>query len=248
VTTDDIYDDLQRRLRQVARRTDAEIEAFRKIREADDRDYMEWQVTVPPYDHDGVVIERFEVSREEAVTSMFRASFNPQRGDRSVLAGTYTKLTVDGQLWMSDTPAEIRDHDVIDERMADFPESMLIVGLGLGMVLHRAITAYQIPRIDVIERDPRVVTAVESHYQALALEHEVDLTIWTGDVHDFKMPRAAYWDLGFFDIWAHIDLDDLPEVARLRNRFRSRLGRFEAWAQKERIAQKRRIASGKWAY
>lgn len=255
VSTPDVDSpEMRKRLLQMARETDRQLASFRQMRSADTRDYESWKVTVPPYDADGVVIERFEVTYEEANTSKLRAALNPQRGDRSVEAGMYTRLLVDGVLWMSDTPTEVRDHDYIDDAMTEVwaydseMPSMLIVGLGLGLVLRRVIMTYEIPEIDVVERDSRVIAAVGEHYQELAAQHEVSLRIHQADINDWRPPRSACWDLGFFDIWANIDMADLPEVARLRRRFRPRLSRFEAWAQKERIAQKRRIKSGKWLY
>jgi len=241
--------EMMKHLQRVARQTDGQIAAQRTRTAADHRDYDAWKVTVPVYDNNGVKIERFEVTPQEAVTSQLRAAFNPQRGDRSVLPGEYTRLLVDDTIWMSDTPAEIRDLDSIDHWMHVCREgSMLIVGLGLGMILHRAIVTHNMRQIDVVEADWRVVSAVNDHYQALAKEHGTALAIWNDDIHKLRLASTLYWDLGFFDIWAHIDHEDLPEVTRLRRRFASRLGHFEAWAQKERIAQKRRIASGKWAY
>jgi hypothetical protein len=215
-------------------------------------DYEDWYVSLPHYDANGVLIERFEVTQEEANLSKLRAAFNRQRGDRSLETGWYTRLKVDGVLWMTDTPAEIRDHERIDALMAESlifgDSSLLIVGLGLGMVLQRAIAHHRVPRIDVIEVDQRVIDAVGPHYHAMAKAQDVALGIWQGDIRDFRPPKGSYWDLGYFDIWSDINSDDMAEVELLRKRWWRRLGKFEAWAQKERVAQKRRVASGKWAY
>jgi hypothetical protein len=181
---------------------------------------------------------------------LLRTAFNPQRPNRRVRQGTYTKLEVDGVLWMSDTPAEIVDLDPVDDAMlvAGDGASILIVGLGLGLVVQRAIQDQCMGSIDVVERDERVIEAVSRHYIAMANKAQVELRIHHADIHAWRPPRGAFWDVGWFDIWADINEADLPEVKRLRDRFRPRLGWFGAWAQADRLGQKRRIASGQWAY
>ena len=238
-------------LEEQAVKAAAEIDAaMRQVRDAvPNSDAASWKVTVPEYDAHGVTIDRFEVTQREANFDKLRAAMNPQRSDRSVDAGTYTRLTVDGTLWMTDTPAEVDDLGRVDDLMAMYRGgTMLIVGLGLGLVLHRAITRRGMARIDVVERELRVIEAVGPHYQELAAEHGCKLTIHCADIHDWRHERGLDWTIGFFDIWAHIDMDDRPEVERLRRRFRPRMGHFEAWAQDERNAMAARIRSGRGFY
>lgn len=232
--------------------------AFRRLaRMGPDLAAREWLVSVPPYNAEGVVVDRWVITAEEATRDKIRAAFNPQRADRSVDEGTYTRLTVDGVLWMTDTPAEIRDLVAVDTEMAMLRRrsvsarttgSALIVGLGLGVLVHRAIVTHRVPFIDVVEIDPRVIKAVGPHYQALADEHEVALRIHEADIHAWRPSRGAAWDIGWFDIWPNISTDDMPEVRRLRERFRPRLGWFGAWGQEERIASNRRVRTGKGFY
>lgn len=225
--------------------------ALREVREMGTsvRDYLDWMVMVPPVNDNGLVIDRFTISKEEAAVSKLRAVLNRQRDDRSTEAGTYTRLTVDGKIWMTDTPAEIRDLFPVDRHMRLLQdEPLLIVGLGLGVVLNRALNAYNFQCIDVVESDQRVIDHVWPHYEAIMRRKGIEAHIWHADVHKWKAPRGWHWGLGFFDIWPEIDSDDLPEVSRLRNRFGRRLVHFEAWAQQERLRQKRRLASRKWAY
>lgn len=234
---------------ETIRRVHADTEAAlqRSAQMGVDHDARGWLVSVPPYDAEGVVIERFVITEEMANLDKLRAALNPQRGDRSIDPGTFTKLTVDGALWMTDTPAEIRDLRTVDEAMSE-SWSVLIVGLGLGVVLHRAITAHHVGRIDVVEVDKRIIHAVGPHYYWLAKKHDVDLAIHRADIHDWQPERGPRWDVGWFDIWRDINDLDMPEVKRLRDRFRRRLGWSGAWAQNERVAMRRRINSGKWAY
>lgn len=208
-----------------------------------------WKVTVPEHDADGVVIRRFQITEREASIDKLRAALNPQRSDRSIDPGWYTRLIVDGTLWMTDTPAEVRDLDSVDMAMRfNRGGSMLIVGLGIGLVLHRAITRRGITRIDVVEREQRVIDAVGPHYLALAAEYGCELHFHCADIHAWRPARGLAWSIGFFDIWADIDMDDRPEVDRLRRRFRSRVRVFDAWAQDERNAQARRIRQRRGFY
>lgn len=237
----------EQRIQRMMAETDAAFERASGM--SADPTAREWLVDVPPYAEDGVLIERFEITEREAMIEKLRAAFNPQRNDRSTDPGTYTRLTVDGVLWMTDTPAEVRDHLIVDEAFADIGEggSALIVGLGLGMVLNRALER-RLGFVEVVEREPRIIKAVAAHYRAKARRLGVKLCIHQADVHEWRAPRGSYWDVGWFDIWPSIDDDDMPEVTRLRNRFRTRLGWFGAWGQDERIATRRRVRSGKWAY
>jgi len=238
-------------LEEMAAQSTREINAaMRRARSAlPNSDAASWKVDVPTYRGDGVVIERFEISEREADFDRLRAAFNPQRSDRSVDAGTYTRLKVDGTLWMTDTPAEVDDLGPVDDLMAMYRGgTMLIVGLGLGLVLNRAIAVRGIARIDVVEREGRVLDAVGPYYATLAQEYECDLRYHCADIHAWRPERGLDWTIGFFDIWAHIDMDDRPEVERLRRRFRPRMGHFVAWAQDERNAQARRIRSGTGLY
>jgi hypothetical protein len=207
----------------------------------------EWLVTVPEYDDEGVVIDHFVITEAEAAIDKMRAAYNPQRGDRSTDAGTYTRLTVDGRIWMTDTPAEVRDHIICDAPMAE-AESLLIVGLGMGMIVNRALTAHDIYRIDIVEIDPRVIRAVGPHYLRMGDDQGCDIRIHEADIHEWRPPNKATWDVGWFDIWPTINDEDMDEVKRLRSRFGRRLGWFGAWAQDERLAMRKRIRSGKWAY
>ena len=103
-------------------------------------------------------------------------------------------------------------------------------------------------RIDVVEIDWRIIDAVGPHYDAMARDHGVTLNIHRADIHQWRAPRGRTWDVGWFDIWETINTDDMPEVRRLRDRFRRRLSWFGAWAQYDRIEAGKRERSGRWAY
>ena len=235
----DLSPEQQERMRKQMDAIETAIEAARAA--SRETFWKEWLVTIPEYDKDGVKVSRWEITQEAAWIDQLRSAMNPQRSDRSIQAGTFTRLEVDGVLWMTDTPAEVFDLLEVDEAMgAASGGSMLIAGLGMGLVLNRAIVGHGMRWIDVVEREQRVIDAVGPHYKALADEHGITLNIHQADIHKWRSPVSG-WDVGFFDIWPTISMDDLPEVKRLRRRFRDRLGWFGAWAEDEMRAQAHRI-------
>src|ERR1039458_3992636 len=93
--------------------------------------YDAMTVTVPEGELDGLRVERFTVE-EHSIKNLRLA----MRGARQTRPGTYTKLTGDGTLWMSDTDAEKRDHmEAVRVIQRPGTNRVLINGLGLGMVL-----------------------------------------------------------------------------------------------------------------
>lgn len=100
--------------------------------------------------------------------------------------GTFTRLCRNGAVWMSDTVAEQRDHGEIRYQMSAWdrcerPWSLLIHGLGIGMILHWALQSKHCERIDVVELDADVITLIGAHYDQMAADAGIALTIHHGD-------------------------------------------------------------------
>lgn len=116
-------------------------------------------VTLPEMDIDGMQVDRFVVRDHENLLMAIHY------GGRRTSPGEYTRLTVDGCLWMSDTDAEKRDHIgplfEIERRQAG---RVLINGLGLGMVVQAALSFDHVEHVDVVERDPRVAEHIGAYY------------------------------------------------------------------------------------
>jgi len=69
------------------------------------------------------------------------------------LPGTYCCLKIDGFGWMHDIPEEWRKNRIaVDEARGD----VLIVGLGLGMILHPILARPEVERVHVLELNPNV--------------------------------------------------------------------------------------------
>lgn len=152
--------------------------------------------------------------------------------------GTYTQLIRNGTLWMSDTTAERRDHmmaamaiDGARSVTSSPAESVLIGGLGLGCILRVALTSSAVRTVHVVELDQAVIDLVGPHYQAMAAELGVDLFIRQGDLLKAKWAPNAWWDVAWFDIWAHLDPDNLEAMGKLNRSYARRAGWKGCWGQ-----------------
>lgn len=196
------------------------------------------KVTLPEGELDGMKVERFTVDRDAA-----RWSFLGGRG-RGVSPGTYTKLTCRGTFWMSDTPDEWRDHYPAVSRIRR-PETkrVLINGLGIGMVLKAALACEHVEHVDVVEKDPRVVDLVGSHYQS-----DPRVTIHTDDAYTIKWPTGTTWDVAWHDIWPDLCTDNLPLMTKLHRRYGRRVGWQGSWGRSLLESHARREKRSGWRW
>lgn len=146
--------------------------------------------------------------------------------------GVYHRLAMDGEIWMSDTTAERRDHlDPVLEA-ANFrefrkePGRGLVNGLGLGIVVG-AMLEY-LEHVDVVEKDERVVQHIGSWY---AKQYGDRVTIYHGDALRMKWPPNMWWDVAWHDIWPSIGMRWLPQMNRLHRMYGRRVGWQGSWAR-----------------
>jgi hypothetical protein len=145
-------------------------------------------------------------------------------------------------LWMSDTDAEIRDHLSAMWRI-DRKETrrVLINGLGLGVVLKRAIEAPHVEHVDVVEIDDRVIELVGPHYAC------DKLTIHHADAYEQarKWKPGTRWCVAWHDIWRDLCEDNLPEMARLHRSYGRRVDWQDSWG-KGLLESRRRQYAVSW--
>jgi Spermidine synthase len=96
-------------------------------------------------------VEKFVVSPEDSARSLF--SYR----DRAPSPGTYTRLMRGRTVVMSDVPAEMRDHWSAVHHATG---SVLINGLGLGMVLQACLEKPEVTDVTVIEFSADVIRLV----------------------------------------------------------------------------------------
>jgi len=161
---------------------------------------------------DGVLVDRFEITEKDLV-ALFRK--------RHLRPGTYTRLKVDGSLWMSDTPAEKLDHY---EAVRCSSGDCLVTGLGLGMVANAMAVRDEVNSVTVIENNPRVIAAIAPHLHQKISVIEADALEW-------RPPSTAKYGAVWHDIWPSICADNLPEMTKLKRRFARRAEWQGCWAQ-----------------
>lgn len=184
--------------------------------------YEKYKVELEDGEVDGMKIDHFNVDEKS-----FGALRYALHG-RPVPSGRYTRLSTNGTLWMTDTPAEIGDlitafHHL--ERPAT--RRVLINGLGIGMVLKATLALSHVEHVDVVELDPRVVQLVGSQY------HDERLTIHTADAYDIKWPVGTRWDVAWHDVWPDICGDNVEGMTRLNRRYGNRVSWQGCWVEDE---------------
>jgi hypothetical protein len=197
----------------------------------DVRDHL--VVDVPEGTLDGITVERFEFKRDSTEWLVHAL----REGYRAAQPGIYTRLIRDGQLWMSDTTAEQRDHmDPLYEMWRYDAKRVLVNGLGLGMIVNAALALPSVEHIDVVEIDERVAKLVGQHY-----EKSGRVTVHVADAYEQmrRWPANTHWDVGWSDIWPHMCADDLRDMARLNRSYARRCTWHACWGQENIKAHKR---------
>lgn len=139
-----------------------------------------YKVNIPEGKSGDWEVKKFTVSEDDAKWDALRSI---GRGGRYTPTGTYTSLTRNGQVIMSDTPNEIQDHLEFIRRAKG---KVLINGLGLGMVLKAVLDKSEVEYVTVIEKSPHVISLVAPYFQ-VNYENKVKI-IWA-DAYTYKSPR-----------------------------------------------------------
>lgn len=168
----------------------------------------------------------FEVSENQASFSRVRSVVTQGR-DAAVHPGRYARLSLNGELMMTDTQMEQTTNLKFLNRAKG---NVLIAGLGLGMVLVPLLAKEDIGTILVVEKHQDVIDLISPYFQK-AIDEE-RLHILCDDINDFKPDEDWLFDTIYFDIWPTISGDNLPEMTRLHNLFRYNLatgGWMSSW-------------------
>ena len=167
-------------------------------------------------------VERFVVSKEEA--SRFNASliFNRQSW-REIKAGTYTKLTHNREVIMSDTPAEKSDHAQI---IWNATGNILLNGLGLGWTVEACMQKKEVIHITTIEIEHNVIELVGSY---LLKKYPKRLSVIQADALVWKPPKGTHYDCVWHDIWPTICGDNYESMKKLRRKYGRKTNWQDAW-------------------
>lgn len=186
-----------------------------------------------PFEEKGLArTQVFEVSETDA--SLFNIR---NRGYDKISAGTYVKLYVNNKLMMSDTPMERATNR---EFVMASNGTVLIAGLGIGMVLNEVLKKESVTKVIIIEKHKDVIDLVSPKFKSDKLE------IINLDIFDYKPSKDLKFDTIYFDIWADICVDNLDEIKTLHNRFKNKLNRtnsdfwMNSWVKEQLQTEKRR--------
>jgi hypothetical protein len=178
-------------------------------------------------------ISRFEMTEMQAKISAIRD------GGRSCPPGTYLRLTRNGHVIMSNTPAEMRD---LWPFRYNAKGVVMINGLGLGVATAMALAKPDVTEVTVIELSPDVITLVAP---SLA---DPRLTVINDDAYTWKPPIGKRYSAVWHDIWDDLCTDNLPLMAKLHRKYGRRTDWQGSWARETIQDQKRRDAQASWRW
>lgn len=163
-------------------------------------------VKIIPEGQRGVAkVEHFTITKDAAIMEMISSRI-------STYPGRFVKLTVNGRLFMSDTTNEHRTNLEITYQARGHT---LIAGLGIGMILTKILDKKEVRSVTVIEKYQDVIDLITPHFK-----HK-KLTTICADIYEWRPPKGTKYDCIYFDIWADQSTDDLEDMARLHQRFKS---------------------------
>lgn len=201
-----------------------------RLRKSEAMKQPDRKVNIPCGESGDWKVEHFEVTAKEEEFGKLRCMLNSQRPFRFVPAGTYTRLTCNGAVIMSDTPDEIRDliTPICEARKRG--GHVLIGGLGLGVLVSAILK--EMPRVTAvtaIENSPDVIRLVGNPLR----ERFPHLRIHEADILTWLPPRGARYTVAFFDIWDAICGDNVAEMTTLKRKYGRRADWKGCWCEHE---------------
>lgn len=145
--------------------------------------------------------------------------------ERPTSMGDYCRLTIDGQVVMSDTDMEKdTNYSVVNQARGN----VLIAGLGIGMILVPILKNPKVKKVTVVELHQDVIDLVAPSFK------DPRLTIVHSDIRDWTPTGRAKFDVIYFDIWSTINSSNLKVMKRLEGQFAPYLkkgGWMGCWAK-----------------
>lgn len=169
-------------------------------------------------------IESFYVSEVESESTLLRSAYTKD-DDAYIPAGDYRRLMKSGEVVMSNTPMEIR---TCTEFLENARGSLLINGLGLGMVVHAVLQLPQVTRVTVIERELDVIKLVGNTFSS-----DPRVEIIHADAFLFCPPAGAVYDAAWHDIWHFHSHRNLDEMEALERKYLSLTNWQGCWGKQE---------------
>ncbi len=166
-------------------------------------------------------LKKLSVTKEGAKAHNIRELFNGR--NRFIYAGEFWGLFRNGNVIMSNTPAEINDHLPFIHKACG---RVLVGGLGLGMVLKCLLEKESVTHVTVIEKSPDVIKLIASSFTS-----DPRVEIINSDVFEYK-PTEKF-DCAWFDIWDVISGMEYPQMKRLHRKYGRFVGWSDSWLRKQ---------------
>lgn len=196
------------------------------------------KVNVPDGESGGWKVDTFLVDEDRAEAFNFGQALQGTY-ERRIVPGIYKRLLYtnneETEIVMSNTPAEISDHDlffrVLD--MVGDNASVLINGLGLGMALSVVLKNPKITEVTVIEKSQHVIKLVSPSFD------DPRLTIINADALEWKAPVGKRYSIVWHDIWNSISTKNSKTMGTLHRKYGKRCDWQSSWCRKEMKAMMR---------
>lgn len=179
-------------------------------------------------------VERFAVSQADADRFNLRCAIagSGYLGvGRDIKPGIYTKLTRNGSIIMSDTPAEVRDHYWFAK---DKEGHILIAGLGLGIAVELVAGNSEVGHVTIVEISSDVIALV---WPFINTHGKCDIV--NADIFEWKAPKRIVYDYAWFDIWDNICSENYEDMKRLKRKFARKAKQKECWSYIETLRHRR---------
>lgn len=141
---------------------------------------------------------------------------------RSVPEGTYKMLKRCDTVVMSNTPDEISDFYSFVHKATG---SVLVNGLGLGVLLNALIAKPDITDITVVEISEDVIKLVAPYIT------DPRVKIVQSDCFTYESPKGKRYNAVWHDIWDYICEDNLEEMKKLHRKYGRKADYQESWAR-----------------
>jgi len=181
-------------------------------------------------------VRRFEQTEDDAFRSAIKYK------NRLIMPGNYTCLMLHREpdynegrgyeAYMSDTPAEMHDHEVMLDRTLG-GGNVLVMGLGIGAVMELLATQHaddmsKLGMVVFVEKNRDVLDLVSKHYAEKYPRHFIPFCADALTLDPFKLKQYTSvhkWDVIWHDIWPSISTKNKDEYKLLLDRWE----RFAHW-------------------
>lgn len=167
--------------------------------------------------------------RRANILSMVSDFYPPKKGIITILSRKSRKSWVNEDCIMSDAEYEKVTNNYI---MQIAGGTILIAGLGLGMVILPLLKRSRVRKIIVVEKEQDVINLVYKHIKKFDTSNKLELI--HDDIENVEFDKKIKFDVIYFDIWDNVCGDNYAQMKLLRKKFkknRARPSTVESWEE-----------------